>query len=231
MNITIVLLSGGIDSTTALHWAIARGGRVEALTFDYGQRHRLEVGAARRTCRRLSVPWHVLKVDLGQVGGSCLTDPTLPLPEYKNLAGFPDGPPVTYVPFRNGIFLALAAAWAEAHGGREIVCGFNVIDSPNYPDTRKSFVRAMQRAVNQGTGAAWSGRRIRILAPFLDMKKSEIIKTGLRLGADYSSSISCYGGKETPCGRCSACLLRKRAWEEMGSRDHLIIRLEREGRI
>ncbi len=230
MSETIVLFSGGIDSTTALHWAMARGKSVEALTFDYGQRHRLEVGAARRICRRLGLPWHVLRVDLGQIGGSCLTEPAAPLPEYKTPADFPDGPPATYVPFRNGIFLALAAAWAEARGGREIVCGFNVIDSPDYPDTRKPFVRAMQRAIDQGTGTIWSGRRIRILAPFVDMKKSEIIKTGLRLGADYSDSISCYGGKVTPCGRCSACLLRKKAWKEAGRRDHLIVRLEREGR-
>ena len=227
MSQTLVLFSGGIDSTTALYWAMARGGTVEALTFDYGQRHRLEVRAARRICRRLGVLQHILKVDLAQIGGSCLTDIKVPIPSYKDIGGLPEGPPATYVPFRNGILLALAAAWAEAHGGRDIVCGFNVIDSPNYPDTRRPFIRAMERAINQGTGAAWSGKKFRILAPFTNMKKSEIIKSGLRSGVDYSYSISCYGGEEAPCGKCSSCLLRKKAWEEVGCRDHLVARLER----
>jgi len=229
MNKILVLFSGGIDSTTALHWALSRGGSVEALTFDYGQRHRLEVRMARQICRRLGVPQHIIKIDLRQIGGSSLTDAKVPLPEFKNLGRLGDGPPATYVPFRNGIFLSLAAAWAEAHGGCEIVCGFNVVDSPNYPDTRRPFVRAMERAINQGTGAAWSGNFLRILAPFVNMRKSEIIKTGLRLAADYSYSISCYRGKEAPCGKCSACLLRKRAWKETGFRDHLATRLEKGG--
>jgi 7-cyano-7-deazaguanine synthase len=230
MSQTLVLFSGGIDSTTALSWAKARGESITALTFDYGQRHRLEVRMARRICRRLGVPQHILKVDLGQIGGSSLTDPDVPLLKYRDLGKIGGGPLATYVPFRNGIFLSLAAAWAEAHGACKIVCGFNIIDSPDYPDTRRAFVRAMERAINQGTRAVRSGKKIRILAPFVDMKKSEIIKTGLRLGIDYSYSISCYNGEETPCGGCTACLLRKKAWEEAGSRDHLLVRLEKEGK-
>jgi 7-cyano-7-deazaguanine synthase len=227
----LVLFSGGIDSTTALYWAERRYDQVEALTFDYGQRHRVEVLLARRLARRRGVPVKSLKVDLRQVGGSALTDPSASLPRFSRREDIGPGVPPTYVPFRNGIFLALAAAWAEANGSDDIVCGFNTIDSPSYPDTRASFVRAMQEAINLGTAAASKGRRIRIVAPFIRMKKSEIIRLGLSLGADYSFSVSCYGGREIPCRRCSSCLLRKRAWKEAGTEDHLIARLRKEGKI
>jgi 7-cyano-7-deazaguanine synthase len=227
----LVLFSGGIDSTTALYWAQGRYADVAALSFDYGQRHRVELTLARRLARRLRLPHRVLKVDLRQVGGSALTDRSVSLPRFPRHQDIGPGLPATYVPFRNGIFLALAAAWAEAKGIDDIVCGFNTIDSPNYPDTRASFVRAMQRAIDLGTGTASNGGRIRIAAPFIRMKKSEIIRLGLSLGADYSFSISCYGGREVPCRRCSSCLLRKRAWEEAGIKDHLLIRLRKEGKI
>ena len=227
----LVLFSGGIDSTTALYWAQGRYAEVSTLSFDYGQRHRVELALARRLVRRLRLPQKVLKFDLRQVGGSALTDLSVSLPRFPRQGDIGPGVPATYVPFRNGIFLALAAAWAEAKGINDIVCGFNTIDSPNYPDTRASFVRAMQRAIDLGTSAASNGRRIRIVAPFIRMKKSEIIRLGLSLGADYSFSISCYGGREVPCRRCSSCLLRKRAWEEAGIKDHLLIRLRKEGKI
>jgi len=227
----LVLFSGGIDSTTALYWAQGRYAEVSTLSFDYGQRHRVELALARRLVRRLRLPQKVLKFDLRQVGGSALTDLSVSLPRFPRQGEIGPGVPATYVPFRNGIFLALAAAWAEANGINDIVCGFNTIDSPNYPDTRASFVRAMQRAIDLGTSAASNGRRIRIVAPFIRMKKSEIIRLGLSLGADYSFSISCYGGREVPCRRCSSCLLRKRAWEEAGTKDHLLTRLRKEGKI
>jgi 7-cyano-7-deazaguanine synthase len=227
----LVLFSGGIDSTTALYWAEKRYDNVEALTFDYGQRHRVEVALARRLARRRGLPFRLLKVNLRQVGGSALTDPSASLPRFSRTQDIRRGIPPTYVPFRNGIFLALAAAWAEANGSDDIVCGFNTIDSPSYPDTGASFVRAMQKAISVGTAAGSKGRRIRIVAPFIRMKKSEIIRLGLSLGADYSFSISCYGGGEIPCRRCSSCLLRKRAWEEAGAEDHLITRLRKEGKI
>jgi 7-cyano-7-deazaguanine synthase len=226
----IVLFSGGIDSTTALYWARNRYDEVAALSFDYGQRHGVEVVLARRLARRLGLPHYILKADLRQVGGSALTDPSVRLPRVRPKEDVGPGLPATYVPFRNGIFLALASAWAEARGGGDIVCGFNTIDSPNYPDTRASFVRAMQRAVDLGTAAAPDDRRIRIVAPFVRLKKSDIIRLGLSLGADYSFSISCYRGGEVPCGRCSACVLRRRAWQEAGSKDHLLIRLKKEGK-
>lgn len=226
-----VLFSGGIDSTTALYWAQRRYHKVEALSFDYGQRHRVELLLARRLARRLRLPHRVFKVDLRQVGGSALTDPSAPLPRFSRGEEIGAGVPPTYVPFRNGIFLALAAAWAEAHGTGDIVCGFNTIDSPGYPDTRASFVRAMQKAVNMGTAVSAKGRSIRIVTPFIRMKKSEIIRLGHVLGADYSFSISCYAGGEVPCRRCSSCLLRERAWKEAGAEDHLLVRLRKEGKI
>jgi 7-cyano-7-deazaguanine synthase len=227
MRDTAVLLSGGLDSTTALHWALGRRGRVRALAFDYGQRHRVELRMAKATCRRLDVPLDVLKVDLAAIGGSALTDPSISVPSVKRFARSTSGPPSTYVPFRNGVFLALAAAWAEAKGVHEIVTGFNVIDSPDYPDTRAAFVRAMERAVNLGTRAAFSGPRFRIAAPFINKTKAEIIRIGLRLRADYAHAVSCYRGGEAPCGTCSACRLRARAFREVGIEDPLVVRTRR----
>jgi len=229
---TLVLLSGGLDSTTALHWALRRGGEVQALSFDYGQRHKIELRAARRITRRLGVPHTVLKINLGQIGGSALTDRAVALPRHRRVPRLHASPlpPVTYVPFRNGVFLSLAAAWAEPRAITEIVCGFNIIDSPEYPDTRPAFVRAMERAVRTGTAAAAAGRPIRIRAPFLGLRKSDIIKIGLALGADYSHSITCYAGTEKPCGTCSACRLRARAFKQAGCPDPLVVRMKRGGR-
>lgn len=230
MTRSIVLFSGGIDSTTALAWARSRADEVRALTFDYGQRHKVEVRMARLAARRLGVPHTVLKIDLTQIGGSALTDAGIALPRYRKIPPLASGPPATYVPFRNGILIAVAAAWAEAHGAAEIVCGFNIIDSPEYPDTRPAFVRAMQKAIDAGTTAAFGGPRIRIEAPFVRMRKSAIIRLGLRLGADYSHSVTCYAGAERPCGACSACLLRARAFAEAGVPDPLLVRLSQGGR-
>jgi 7-cyano-7-deazaguanine synthase len=226
----VVLFSGGLDSTTALVWALARYDRVHALTFDYGQRHRVEVALARKAARRLGVGHTVLKVDLRRIGGSALTDTTIPLPRSARPAKHPAGPPATYVPFRNGIFLALAAAWAEARGVRDLVCGFHVADSPDYPDTTPRFVRAMERAIREGTKAAVGGPKTRIIAPLLGLNKASIIRRGLSLGADYSYSVSCYAGGERPCGTCSSCRFRARAWEAVGRKDPLLARLRKEGK-
>ena len=231
MKKSIVLFSGGLDSTTAIYWALERYEKVFALTFDYGQRNRIELDMAGKVAQKLSVPQKILRVDLKQIGGSSLTDTKLSLPQYERMEEIEEGLPSTYVPFRNGIFLALAAAWAEVVGIKEIICGFNVIDSPNYPDTRKQFVQAMQEAINLGTKASLSPEKIKIIAPFLKMKKSDIIKEGLSLGADYSFAISCYCGEEIPCQKCSSCVLRQKAWEEVGLQDPLILRLEEEGKI
>ncbi len=231
MEQNIVLFSGGIDSTTALYWSLHRNKQTTALTFDYGQRHTVEIWAAQKIAKLLNIPHNIFRVDLEQIGGSALTDSSVPLPQFEHISQIKVGLPATYVPFRNGIFLALAAAWAEPRNITRIVCGFNVIDSPNYPDTRESFVTAMENAINSGTGVVMGGKKVRLLVPFLNSRKSAIIKEGLSLGADYSYSISCYNGSEIPCQKCSSCLLRKKAWEDAGIKDPLIARLEKEGKL
>lgn len=231
MTKVAVLFSGGLDSTTALAWALRRYDQVFPLTFDYGQRHRLEIRMAARAVRRLRLPHAILKVDLGQIGGSALTDRAMAVPELKSLDDMEDGPPSTYVPFRNGVLLSLAAAWAETRDIRHLVTGFNVIDSPYYPDTRPDFVIAMEAALNAGTRAAFDQDKWHILAPFIGLKKSEIIAEGLSLGVDYSYAISCYAGGEVPCRTCSSCLLRQRAWQEAGRPDPLLARLAKEKKL
>jgi 7-cyano-7-deazaguanine synthase len=224
---SVVLFSGGIDSTTAVAWAKARSAEVHALTVLYGQRHAVEVRLARAAARRMGVPQTVLAIDLARFGGSALTDPSAPLPRHRDPSDIRPGPPSTYVPFRNGVLVSVAAAFAEARGLDTIVTGFNMIDSPDYPDTRPEFVRAMNRAIKTGSRAAFGGRPIRVVAPFVRMRKSEIIRLGLSLGADYSRSVSCYSGQERPCGTCSACVLRRRAFAEAGTADPLVERLKK----
>lgn len=238
MESCLVLFSGGIDSTTALYWARSRYQNVQALTFDYGQKHRIEIELSKKLARKIRIPQKILRIDLKQIGGSCLTDESIPVPAAPacSASSYPDSdappePPSTYVPFRNGIFLSMSAAWAEVKNIARIVCGFNTIDSPNYPDTRLPFVKAAEKAINLGTKAAFGAPKIQILAPFIHMKKSEIIKTGLSLGADYSYSVSCYSGGEIPCSACSSCSLRQKAWEEAGAEDHLILRLQKERKL
>jgi 7-cyano-7-deazaguanine synthase len=221
----VVLFSGGLDSTTALAWARKRYDKVHALTFDYGQRHRVEIAMAGKAARRMGVPQTVLKIDLRQIGGSALTDSRIALPRSLPASTLRAGPPATYVPFRNGVFLALAAAWAETRGIRDLVCGFHVEDSPDYPDTTQAFVKAMERAVQAGSKAAFGGPRARIRAPLIGLDKAGIIRLGLRLGADYSYSVSCYAGAERPCGVCSSCRFRARAWKAVGREDPLLARL------
>lgn len=229
MKKCVVLFSGGLDSTSALFWALKKYETVQALTFDYGQRHRIEITMSQILTRKIDIPHEILKVDLAQIGGSALTDLNLPIPEHAEVTE--PGPPPTYVPFRNGIFISLAAAWAEVRGIMDIVCGFNVIDSPDYPDTRKAFVEAMEKAINLGTTASSGQEKFRIIAPFANMKKSDIIRQGLSFGADFSYSVSCYAGQEVPCEKCSSCVLRRIAWEEVGLEDPLILRLKKEGKL
>ncbi len=231
MNACVVLFSGGLDSTTALVWAKHHYQKVHALSFLYGQRHSIEVDLSNITAEKYAVPQTVISFDFSPVGGSSLIDKQITIPEFDDSRSVPPGPPSTYVPFRNGIFLSISAAWAEARGIQDLVVGFNVIDSPEYPDTRPEFVDAMETAINHGTGAAFAEELIQIQAPFIHKKKSEIIRSGLKLGADYSYAVSCYSGREIPCGKCSSCRFREKAWAEAGKRDHLLIRLEKEGKI
>lgn len=231
MNQALILFSGGIDSTTALYWARERYENIFALTFDYGQRHKIEVRLAKRLCQKLHIHQKILRLNLKQIGGSSLTDNQIPVPEFSACDEITEGTPSTYVPFRNGILLSVAAAWAEVKGISEIVCGFNTMDSPNYPDTRLPFVEAMESAINQGTKYSCGQKKMKIHAPFINMKKSEIIKLGLSLGADYSFSVSCYSGKEVPCLKCSSCIMRQRAWHDVQMEDPLILRLKKEGKL
>jgi 7-cyano-7-deazaguanine synthase len=229
----VVLFSGGLDSTTLLYWALAQGKEIEALSFDYGQRHGLEIELAHKVCQKLGLRHEIIKIDLRPIVSSALTDPSSDIPGFNAITSGerPAGPPTTYVPFRNGIFLSLAAAWAETRGIEEILCGFHVLDSPEYPDTTESFVRAMEEAINQGTGAAFGHFRFKIICPFLKLKKADILRLGLNLGADYAYSLSCYRGNEVPCFDCPACYYREQAWQQVGEEDHLLRRLRKEGKL
>jgi len=231
MPSSLVLFSGGIDSTTALYWARSRFKQVTSLSFAYGQRHKIEIKLARKLTKKLNIPHIILRLDMNQIGGSALTDTQIPVPEIDRIEEIGTDPPATYVPFRNGIFLSMAAAWAEANSIRDLVCGFNIVDSPPYPDTRPAFVSAMIKAINLGTTTSLDKEKFVLHAPFIRMKKSYIIQKGLALNADYSYSISCYAGAEVPCLKCSSCLLRQQAWEEVGQKDPLLVRLEKEGKL
>ncbi len=231
MEKALVIFSGGIDSTTCLYWARKNFREVYAITFDYGQRHRIEVEFAKITARKAGVKEHkIFRIDLRQIGGSALTD-DIEVPERPEEEIEAGGIPATYVPFRNGILISIAAAYAETKGIQHIVGGWNAVDFSGYPDCRPQFIKAMEAAVNTGTKAAVEGKPFRIHAPLINLTKGQIIALGLSLGADYSHSISCYRGEEVPCGRCDSCKLRAKGWREVGIMDHLIERLIREGKL
>jgi 7-cyano-7-deazaguanine synthase len=212
----VVLLSGGVDSTTALAWAKSRGFEVYALTFHYGQRHDLEVEAARRIAGRSGVARHlVVPIDLRVFGHSALTGETA-VPKGRSLEEIGHGIPVTYVPARNTIFLSYALAWAEVLGAGDIVLGVNALDYSGYPDCRPEYVAAYQRMANLATKAGVEGRPLTIHTPLIHLTKAEIIRKGVELGVDFALTSSCYdpspGGEA--CGRCDACLLRLKGFAE-----------------
>jgi 7-cyano-7-deazaguanine synthase len=217
----IVLLSGGIDSATALAMTGASGFRCHALSFRYGQRHAVELEAAARVARALGAASHrTIELDLRAVGGSALTD-AIDVPKGRSEAEIGAGIPVTYVPARNTIFLAYAFAVAEVTGATEIVVGVNVLDSSGYPDCRPEWLAAMQEVARLGTRAGAERRPINIRAPLMRMSKDEIIRAGTALGVDYGLTHSCYD--PTPsgaaCGACDACILRRRGFEAAGVAD------------
>lgn len=226
----VVLFSGGIDSTTALYWALKKFRPLWALIVDYGQLHRVEVEMAKRIAYNLGVGCEVVQLPLQGLVSSALLADGRPIATSLAESRREPGPPSTYVPFRNGIFLALAAAFGESRGCFRLVTGFNSIDAPDYPDTTEAFVRKMQAAINQGTSAAKGSSRFKIQAPLARLSKKEIIALGGKLGVDYSCSISCYRGSEVPCGRCPSCDIRARAFAELGKADPLLERLQKEGR-
>lgn len=224
----VVLLSGGIDSATALAVAQAEGYAVYVLTVAYGQRHGVEVAAARRVARSLGVREHrVLSLDLRAIGGSALTA-DLDVPKDRSPEAIGEGIPVTYVPARNTILLALALAWAEVLEAETIVLGANVLDYSGYPDCRPEFLRAFEAMAHLATKAAVEGRvRVRIEAPLLHLTKAEILRRGAALGVDYALTHSCYDPEPEgrACGRCDSCLLRKKGFAEAGLADPTVYAL------
>jgi 7-cyano-7-deazaguanine synthase len=219
----VVLLSGGLDSATAAAIARDEGFAVFALTVRYGQRHAVELEAARRVAAAVGVVEHrVVDIDLAGFGGSALTDATIAVPKDRPLATIAAHDiPVTYVPARNTVMLALALAWAEALGAHDIYLGVNVLDASGYPDCRPAFVAAFEQLANVATRAADGGPRFHVHAPLIMLSKAEIIERGTALGVDYGLTHSCYdptpGGRA--CGRCDACALRRKGFAEAGVPD------------
>lgn len=221
MKPAVILLSGGIDSSTALAIAAAEGYEAHALSFQYGQRHQMETEAARRVARSLGAKEHrIAKIDLHVFGGSALTGDAA-VPKRRAEAEIARGIPVTYVPARNTIFLAYALAWAEVIPASDIFIGVNAIDYSGYPDCRPRFIEAFEKLANLATKAGVEGRRFKIHTPLLSLTKAEIIRKAVELGVDLSLTHSCYDPtpKGLACGECDSCLLRLKGFREVGLQD------------
>ena len=218
----VVLLSGGLDSATALAFAGEAGFECHALTVRYGQRHAIEIEAARRVARAMGVARHVeLEIDLRRFGGSALTSDQ-PIPKDRTEAAMTHGIPVTYVPARNTVFLALSLAWAETLGAFDIWIGVNCVDYSGYPDCRPEYLRSFEALANLATRAGVQGQgRFRIHAPLLTLTKEQIIERGRALGVDYALTHSCYdpSPEGLSCGRCDACQIRRSAFDRLGLTD------------
>jgi 7-cyano-7-deazaguanine synthase len=223
----VVLLSGGVDSTTTAAIAGADGFEVYALTFEYGQRHRIEIERARLVGRRLGVRDHVvIAVDLRAFGGSALTS-DIAVPKHRSVDEIGPNIPVTYVPARNTIFLSFALAWAEVLGSHDIFLGVNALDYSGYPDCRPEYIEAYQRMADLATRAGVEGgRRLTIHTPLIRLTKAEIIRRGLTLGVDYGLTFSCYDPSPTgvACGACDSCLLRLKGFSANGIADPIAYR-------
>lgn len=213
----VVLISGGLDSTTVLAIARDAGYECYGLSFDYGQRHNAELAAAARVAAAAGVAqYRIMRVDFGGIGGSALTDPGIAVPEAPT-----EGVPVTYVPARNTVFLSLALAWAEVLGAHAIFIGVNAIDYSGYPDCRPEFIAAFERVAALATKAGVEGQPLRIETPLIDMTKAEIIRRGATLGVDYAETVSCYQADDAgaACGKCDACRLRQAGFRDAGLPD------------
>ncbi len=214
----VVLVSGGLDSATVLAIARRDGFECHSLSFDYGQRHRAELDAARNVSHRLGALNHkIVSLDLRSIGGSALTDDEIAIPEAETSIGIP----ATYVPARNTVFLAIALGWAEVLGAQHIFIGVNAVDYSGYPDCRPEFIAAFQRLANLATRSGVEGRSIDVHAPLVALTKAEVIRCGVGLGVDYGSTVSCYQATVTglACGRCDSCRLRKNGFTEAGVAD------------
>src|SRR5438067_10437317 len=221
MRPAVVLLSGGIDSTTTLTISLAEGYEACALSFDYGQRHQIETDAARCVAKSLGAKEHrIAKIDLRVFGGSALTD-KIDVPKQRSETEIAHGIPITYVPARNTIFLAYALAWAEVIGAADIFLGVNAIDYSGYPDCRPEFIEAFENLANLGTKAGVEGRRFQIHTPLIKFSKAEIIRKAVELGVNLSLTHSCYdpSPEGLACGECDSCLLRLKGFREVGIKD------------
>lgn len=217
MTPAVVLVSGGLDSATALAIARDQGFDCYALSLAYGQRHGIELEAAKRVANSLGVRAHrVITVDLSSFGGSALTDPEIAVPETPTA-----GIPVTYVPARNTVFLSLALAWAETLGARDIFIGVNAVDYSGYPDCRPAFVEAFTTLANLATRTGVEGERFVVHTPLIELSKAEIIQRGIALGVDYGKTISCYqpDSKGRACGKCDSCRIRREGFASAGVPD------------
>lgn len=217
----VVLLSGGLDSATALAIARSKGFALYALSFKYGQRHAAELVAARRVAASMGVADHrVCEIDLRLFGGSALTS-DIAVPKNRTAESMGEGIPVTYVPARNTIFLSFALAYAEVVGANDLFLGINSVDYSGYPDCRPEYLSAFEAMANLATKAAVEGQRLRIHAPLIKLSKSQIISRGLELGVDYSQTMSCYdpSADGDACGQCDSCSIRRMGFEEAGVAD------------
>jgi 7-cyano-7-deazaguanine synthase len=213
----VVLVSGGLDSATVLAIARRQDYACYALSFDYGQRHRVELQAAARVAALMGAVEHkTMTLDLAGIGGSALTDPAIAVPEQAG-----DGIPVTYVPARNTVFLALALGWAEVLGAQDIFIGVNAVDYSGYPDCRPEFIAAFEKTANLATKAGVEGRHFHIHTPLIQMSKARIIQEGVGLGVDYALTVSCYqaDAQGRACGRCDSCRLRREGFAAAGVPD------------
>ena len=215
-DLAVVLLSGGLDSATLLAIAREEGYHCHALSFDYGQTHGAELAAARKVAAQFNVRHRILTIPIGSLGGSALTDASIPVPDQGG-----EGIPVTYVPARNTVFLALSLAWAEVLQARAISIGVNALDYSGYPDCRPEFMAAFQELANLATRQAVEGAPVEVLAPLVNMTKAEIIQRGTELGVDYSMTVSCYRAdpEGRACGRCDACRFRAQGFSQAGVMD------------
>lgn len=217
MKKAVVLLSGGLDSATILAIARRDGYACHALSFAYGQRHAMELQAAAHVATALGAVAHkTVALDLSAIGGSALTDPAIAVPDHPS-----DGIPVTYVPARNTVFLAVATGWAEVLDADHIFIGVNAVDYSGYPDCRPEFVAAFEQVANLGTKAGVEGRKLHMEAPLMRLSKAEIIRLGSGLGVDYALTVSCYSadGQGRACGVCDSCRLRRQGFLEAGVQD------------
>lgn len=221
-NRAVILLSGGLDSATCLAIAKSQGFEPYAISFRYGQRHRIELERASAVSRHLGAKDHIIiDIDLAKLGGSALTDQNIAVPKHQSVDQIGSEIPLTYVPARNTVFLSYALAWAEVLESKDIFIGVNALDYSGYPDCRPDYIAAFEKMANLATKRGVEGNHLTIHAPLIQLTKAQIIERGLALGVDYSLTISCYDPSEdgTPCGRCDSCLLRAKGFSEIGSVD------------